>query len=73
MAQAMKILKLHSNSKPVLVNANDIQCYCYSSETGKVFLVTHYEKGLRLEVDEALWEIQKQFDMGKKDTDEKGD
>jgi hypothetical protein len=69
----MKILKLHTNKKPVYVNAENIEAYVWNSENGKVNLVVNYLKGTRIEVDEALWEIDEMFNMGKLNTDDKGD
>lgn len=69
----MKILKLHQNGKLIYVNAVNIECYCWDSEDGKVVLVTNYVKGSKIKVDEPLWQINEQFDLGKANTDEKGD
>lgn len=69
----MKILHLHSNGKNVYVNAENIMCYCWDSEDGKVVLVTNYLKGTKIKVDEPLWQINEQFTMGKLNTDEKGE
>lgn len=69
----MKILKLHSNGKLVYVNAENIMCYCWDSNNGKVVLVTNYLKGTKITVDEPLWKIEEQFTTGKLNTDEKGD
>ena len=69
----MKILKLHTNGKLVRINAENIEAYVFNSENGKVNLVLNYLSGKKVEVDEALWEIDEQFNVGKKETDEMGD
>ena len=59
----MKILKLHSNGKIVYIDTTNIVACVFNSENGKVNLVTNSLKGVRLEVDEPLWQIQEQYDL----------
>lgn len=57
----MKLLKLHSNGKQVYINADNITAIGWNNENGKVNLITNYLKGIRIEVDEPLFEINKQW------------